>query len=184
MPLPVHPILRMRDRIVVNIFGAPNDGKTVAAASLFTRLKKLHIPCELVAEFPKDMVLENNHVALNDQIFIAANQLYRIKCAYNNTKIAIVDSPILLSTIYNPLTSVHLTNMIFEQHGKFNNLNLLVQRGEYEHSMEGRIHTEEESDLLRERIVAMLNANNIPYLEYDDSMEEEVVSLILESVDS
>jgi hypothetical protein len=167
-------------RLCINYFGGPSSGKTVAAASLFTRLKKLHVDCELVAEFPKDLVLEGNTVALANQIYVMANQLYRIQCAYNSTVVAIVDSPILLSTIYNPHTSQHLIDLVFEQHTKFNNLNVVVQRdGDHPHSMLGRVHSLTESVTLDNQIIQMLEDREIPYLDMGQWTEDLIIDFIL-----
>lgn len=173
-----------KTKLCVNFFGSPSSGKTVCAASMFTKLKKMHIDSELVAEFPKDLVLEKNEVALGNQIYVFGSQLYRIQCAYNNTKISLVDSPILLSTIYNPNTSIHLNNLILEQHKKFNNLNLFVPLRDFPHSMSGRKHDRTESEEIERRIIDMLRANDIPYLIYDmENDEDGIIEEILDSLE-
>jgi hypothetical protein len=169
----------MVNKLCINFFGGPNSGKTLAAASLFTRLKKLHIDSELVAEFPKDLVLEDNKTALANQIYVFANQLYRVQCAYNNTTVSVVDSPLLLSAIYNPNTSKHLINLIFEQHKKFNHLNVFVERDlEFPHSMKGRIHSLTESITIDNQIVHLLENNNFPYISYREIGEDNLIQII------
>ena len=173
----------MVNRLCVNFFSGPGGGKTVAAASLFTTLKKLHIDSELVAEFPKDLVLEENRVALANQIYVFANQLFRVQCAYNNTKVAVVDSPLLLSAIYNPNTSRHLVDLVFEQHRKFNNLNIFVGRDpSYPHSMHGRIHSLTESITIDNQILHLLETHDIPYIRYDSIGEAGLVDFIVEEI--
>lgn len=172
-----------KSKLCVNFFGSPSSGKTVSAASMFVQLKKLHVDSELVAEFPKDLVLEKNEVALGNQIYVFGSQLYRIQCAYNNTRISLVDSPILLSTIYNPNTSTHLNNLIFEQHKKFNNLNLFVRLKDFPYSTVGRAHDREQSEEIESRILNMLTVNDIPFIEYDNTMEDEIIDVILDSLE-
>jgi len=173
----------MVNRLCVNFFSGPGAGKTVAAASLFSKLKKLHIESELVAEFPKDLVLENNRTALANQIYVFANQLYRIQCAYSNTKVAVIDSPLLLSAVYNPNTSKHLLNLVFEQHTKFNNLNIFVGRDlSYPHSMNGRIHSLTESISIDNQVRNLLDHYNIPYTDLDIIGEDNLISLICEEI--
>ena len=173
----------MISKLCVNWFGGPGIGKTVAAASLFTRLKKLHIDVELVAEFPKDLILENNLIALKNQIYVFGSQLHRIECTYNNTTVSIVDSPLLLSAIYNPHTSKHLIDLVFEQHKKFNNLNIFMDRNpEFPHSMHGRIHSLTESISLDNQILRLLIDHDIPHINYDDVGEDFIVDLICQEI--
>lgn len=169
----------MIKKLCLNYLGGPSSGKSVAASNIFTQLKKLHINCELVAEFPKDLVLENNNVALADQIYVFSGQLYRLRCAYDNTDVAIVDSPLLLSAIYNPDTSIHLINLIFEQFNKFNNLNIMVRRKDYPHSMSGRIHSLTESVSIDNQIIRLLEAHSIPFIYDDEITDEELIEYIL-----
>lgn len=173
----------MIDKVCINFLGGPSSGKTVAAASLFARLKKLHVDTELVAEFPKDLVLENNTTALANQIYVFAGQLYRVECAYDNTQVAVVDSPLLLSAVYNPDSSKHLIDLVFEQHHKFNNINIFVKRDpSYPHSMAGRIHSLTESVSIDNQILRLLENNNIPFIYYDDINEDTLINLIYEEI--
>lgn len=169
----------MINRLCVNMLGGPASGKSVAAASLFVKLKCVPMDCELVTEVAKDLVYENNKNALADQIFVFANTLYKIKNAYNNTQIAVIDSPLLLSAIYNSHTSRHLIDLVIEQHNKFNSLNVIVRRNiEYPHSMSGRIHSLTESITIDNQIIHLLETHNIPYVFYDEMTEDGLIQLI------
>lgn len=52
--------------IVVNLFGAPGAGKSTGAARIFSNLKMAGINAELVTEFAKDKVWEENKAVFND----------------------------------------------------------------------------------------------------------------------
>ena len=173
----------MIDRVCVNFFGGPACGKTTAAASLFTKLKRLHVDSELVAEFPKDLVLEGNRTALANQIYVFANQLHRVQCAYMHTQVAVVDSPLLLSAIYNPNTSEHLVDLVLEQHRKLNNMNVFVRRdASYPHSMMGRIHSLTESVSIDNQIINLLDLYEIPFVYYDELGEDTLIEMICEEI--
>jgi len=49
---------------VINLFGGPGCGKSTAAAGLFHLMKSNHMSVELVNEFAKEIVWENNLVTL------------------------------------------------------------------------------------------------------------------------
>lgn len=57
--------------LVVNLFGSPGTGKSTLSAYIFSQLKLANINCELVSEFAKDMVWENNMTALENQLYIS-----------------------------------------------------------------------------------------------------------------
>lgn len=54
----------MNNPIVINLFGAPGAGKSVASAYIFSKLKMKNINCELVTEFAKDLTWEKREFAL------------------------------------------------------------------------------------------------------------------------
>ena len=57
--------------IVINLFGGPSSGKTTMAAGLFRLLKTMNKKVELVQEFAKDLVWENNLGKLSDQFYVS-----------------------------------------------------------------------------------------------------------------
>ena len=64
--------------IVINLFGVPSAGKSTGAAYIFSRLKMAGVNAELVTEFAKDLVWEENTVALGNQLYVFSNQLHRM----------------------------------------------------------------------------------------------------------
>jgi hypothetical protein len=173
----------MENKLVVNFIGAPGSGKTVAAASVFSQLKKTHVPTALVSEFAYQMVIEANASALKNQLYVWANQQFRIFCGYQHSQITVTDSPILLGAIYNTNASEALMQVFFEEYHRYNNFNILVTLDHSRpYSMTGRIHSFTESISIENQIIDLMNNNDIPFVSYDDTTEEDLVSLILESV--
>jgi hypothetical protein len=169
-------------KLCINFYGPPSAGKTVAATSLFAELKKKHLDVELVSEFAKDCVMEENKSALKNQLFIWSTQQYRIFCGYEHARVVVTDSPILLGAIYNK--SPALTEVIFEEYHKYNNLNVVLQLdGSRPYSMIGRVHSFEESVGIGNQIMDLLESRDIPFLSYGDISEEELVSLIVTELD-
>ena len=168
------------NKLLINIFGGPNIGKTTAASDLFTELKKNHIEVELVSEFAKEVVIEGRVDALQHQWYITGTQAYRIHTAYRCMTVTLTDSPILLGPIYDADTSPALLALSLEHHAKYNNLNVVLSRNpDYEHSMAGRVHSLTESVSIDNRIVRFLDDHDIPYLMYGEFGKDRVVSLIL-----
>lgn len=171
----------MEKKLLINLLGGPASGKSLVSAELFQELKKRHIETELVSEFAKECVLEGNMNALKNQIFLFGSQLYRQECAYNVAEVTITDSPLLLNCVYNPDYSTFLIDLIFEQHNKFNNFNILLCRGDkHEHSMAGRIHSLTESIQIDKRIRHVLDSGDIPFIEHDNFTTDiaDIVNII------
>lgn len=173
----------MAQKLVVNFYGSPGAGKTVAATSLFASLKRSHIDAVLVNEFAHHKVVENNKTALNNQLYIWANQQFNIFAGYHHADVVITDSPMLLGIIYNTQASPMLREVILHEYNKYNNLNLLVTMdGSHPYSMVGRIHSFTQSVTLQNEICEMLDDHEIPYVNYREYTEDEIVELVKEAI--
>lgn len=174
----------MVKKLIVNLYGSPSAGKTVAATSIFSQLKKRGLDVVLVSEFAHEKVVEENKMALSYQLHIWSTQAYRLYCAYQHAQIVVTDSPILLGSIYNDKGSTALHTVILEEHHKYNNLNVVMELDpKYPYSMVGRIHNFDESLEIENRIFEMLSLNDIPFLRYVDTTEEDILALITEAVE-
>ena len=81
----------MKMPIIISLFGPPGCGKSTCAAYCFAKLKMLGVNCELVSEFAKDKVWEQNNEALSNQIYIFAKQYYRITRCANKVDVIVTD---------------------------------------------------------------------------------------------
>lgn len=159
---------------VINLFGGPGCGKSTLAAKLYSELKQQHIEVEYVNEYPKQLVYEENVLSLQNQILVFATQHHRIWTAARHNQIVITDSPILLSTVYNPQTSVYLRQLIIEMHHQFTNFNILLTRVPSFHSMTGRIHSLQQSaelDQHIEEVLTSIEADYLPFHPQTDSID-------------
>jgi nicotinamide riboside kinase len=170
-------------KLIVSLMGGPGSGKTTAATELFNAIKKRHVPADLVTDFAKDMIIQKNTSAMENQLYIWASQLYRNRCAYKEAVVTVTDTPVLLGCIYNTPLSPHLKNVILEEYHKFNNYNLIVSRDvSREFQMFGRVHDEAQSIRIDQQIIELLDEHDIPFSYYDESnlsdIVDEIVSLV------
>ena len=68
----------MKETLVINLIGGPCSGKSTIAAELFARLKKMGVHCELVSEYIKDRIYEENQTMPKNQIAIFGIEHYNI----------------------------------------------------------------------------------------------------------
>jgi nicotinamide riboside kinase len=168
----------MNSGLVINLFGGPGSGKTTTAAELFALLKKRHYDVELVTEFAKDLIMQNNPDALKHQFYVTGTQAHRIWSAAQKMQVVIVDSPILLGPIYDQRNSKPLLDLCIEYHQELNNLNIFLGRNGVQHSMVGRVHSLTESIGLDNRIHRLLDELKIEYLSLEEMGMDKLLALI------
>lgn len=151
---------------VINLFGEPGSGKSALAAYIFYNLKVRGYNCELVDEFAKSMVYENNENALIDQTYIFGQQTRKMNRLRNNVDIIITDSPILLCGLYIQDDKIRneFFNLVNYTFNTWDNYNYLLKRNHpYVHH--GRLQNEEEARQIRKELISSLDFYKIPYKE-------------------
>lgn len=116
---------------VINLFGGPGVGKSTTAAGLFFEMKKMGLEVELVQEYAKDMVWEQRHNVLEDQIYVFAKQQRRIaRLVAHNISWVITDSPIPLGLVYVKPDTLgdNFSNLVMETFDSYENYNFLLSR--------------------------------------------------------
>lgn len=169
---------------IINLFGGPGAGKTTLAAAIFHSLKVLHLNAEIISEFPKDMIVEQNAQSLENQFYITANQGYRIWCAAKIYDYVIVDSPILLGAIYNKNQNIaaEFNAFLLKYHNEFDNINIFLKRAKnLVHRMSGRIHDIDEALKKDKEIRNFLDENNLKYYTFS-RMDPNLIQSILKEV--
>jgi len=165
----------MNPGLVINLFGGPGSGKTTLAAELFSALKKKHYDVELVTEFAKDLIMQNNEAALQHQFYVTGTQAYRIWSAAQKMDIVIVDSPILLGPIYDQRNSRAFIDLCIEYHNELPSMNIVLERQGVQHSMNGRVHSLTESVGIDNRISRLLHEWDIQYMVFAEVGLDQLV---------
>ena len=173
--------------IVVNLCGAPGAGKSTGAAYIFSQLKMKGINCELITEFAKDKVWEGSRAAFENQLYLFANQYFRMTRCENKVDVIITDSPLLLSLIYNTdkeRLGDDFNNLVINLFNSYNNLNYFINRVE-PYNPDGRLHTEEESDKLSTQIKSMFQstASLIKEVSGNISGYDQIVSDVIKALE-
>lgn len=130
--------------IVVNLFGGPGAGKSTTAALIFGLLKSAGIDAEQVTEYAKDKTWEGSQQVLANQPYVLGKQLHRLWRVDGKVQVAITDSPILLSGVYNKKHKVEFDALAVKLFGDFDNVNYRVIRSK-PYNPNGRNQTEPEA---------------------------------------
>lgn len=167
--------------LIVNLFGVPGAGKSTGAAYIFSQLKMRGINAELVTEFAKDKVWEENKEVFKNQAYLFGKQSFRLSRCRDKVDVIITDSPLPLSIFYNsdPSLTENFNKSVMDVFNYYDNINYLLLRTKpYNHI--GRHQSEEESNALKEPMVNLLSSRNIPYVEVNG--DEEGYQKIVENV--
>lgn len=154
--------------IVVNLFGQPGAGKSTGAAYIFSKLKLAGVDAELITEFAKDKVWEDNHEVFKNQAYMFGKQSFKLSRCDGKVQVIVTDSPLPLSILYNneDRLTENFNKSVMDVFNSYNNLNYLLKRVK-PYNPNGRHQTEDESDTLSVEIKNMLFDREIKYIEKD-----------------
>lgn len=169
-----------RQTLIVNLFAGPGSGKSTTAAGIFFELKSRGINCEIATEFVKDLVWEQRHKAINNQIYIFAKQHHRITRLIGEVDVVITDSPLLLTLVYDKNKNPELKNLAKLEHDNLWTYNCFIKRNK-EYNPKGRWQTFDEARDLDRSIATMLDQQNVPYQVYfgNNDGKDRIVNNIL-----
>ena len=170
--------------IVINLFGVPSVGKSTGAAYIFSKLKLAGINAELITEFAKDKVWEENAEIFkpDNQCYVFGKQFYKMSRCRDKVDVIITDSPLPLSILYNKskILGEEFNQTVMSCFNSFENISYLLLRDK-KYNSKGRLQTEEESNALSEPLTNLLNERNINYQVLKGNLEgyEEIVRSII-----
>jgi len=175
---------------IINIFGGPGIGKSSIAAGITYKLKRNHISCDQPYEFPKLLAWDDNHSAIQDQLYVLANQHRGIVKSYGKVDYIVLDSPILLSLTYrnyykgteypSSLYGESFDKMVLDTFNQYDNINIVLDRADGVHNNDERYQNLEESKELDIVIENSLMENNIPFhkIKVNDNTVDNIMKLV------
>jgi len=144
--------------MIINFLAGPGAGKSTLAAGLYYELKKRRVNCELVREYAKDLCWVGKLQGTNSNI-ITQGQFNLVNKVFGKVPIIIHDTSLLLGSVYGQDIETCL-----ELDSQFRPaLNIFVKRGK-DFEKAGRLQNRDESIKIDQRIIQMLERNNIDYL--------------------
>lgn len=172
--------------VVVNLFGAPGAGKSTGAAYVFSKLKMLGVNAELVTEYAKDKVWEENDAVFKNQAYIFGKQYFRISRLYGKVDVVVTDSPLLLSSFYNTceLLGEEFNSLVCNVFNSYSNINMFIDRVK-EYNEAGRFQSEKDSDLVARSLGLFLTKHGVACKHYpgDISGYDCIVQDVIEHIE-
>ena len=156
---------KMKDTLIVNLYGGPGTGKSSGAAYIFSKLKMAGVDAEYVTEFAKDKVWEGSQEAFKCQFYITGKQAFRVSRCFGKLDVIVTDSPIRLGKIYADMIGrKQLGLACVEEADRYrgNTIEIFLERVK-PYNPNGRNQTEEESKEIDKTIRKMLDDQGVPY---------------------
>lgn len=115
--------------ICINFWGGAGIGKSTMAAAVYAKLKVRGLRTELVGEYAKELCYEASMRVIKDQLYLFAEQEHRMRCLrQSGVDIAICDSPLPLSVLYDQDEDKYLADLIWSRYKKYDNRDFFLER--------------------------------------------------------
>ena len=173
------------ETLVINLIGGPCSGKSTVAAELFARLKKMGVHCELVSEYIKERIYEENKTITTHQISIFGMEHYSIVNKIGKVNVIVHDGSFINNIIYKPIENPEFDNLIVSEYHKFNNLDFFIKRGNIEFEDYGRIHNLKQSKELDKIIKDTYNKYGLSFIEVEarDAVDK-IIPILLKKLEN
>jgi nicotinamide riboside kinase len=173
----------MKETLVINLIGGPCSGKSTIAAELFARLKKMGIHCELVSEYIKDRIYEENQTMPKNQIAIFGMEHYNISNKLGKVDVIVHDGSFINNIIYKAEENKHFDDLIISEYKKFWNLDFFIKRGNIEFETYGRIHNLKQSKELDKIIKETYDSYELSYIEVESrDAVDKIIPIVLKEI--
>lgn len=180
-------VYTVMDTIYINLFAGPGTGKSTTAAGIFYKLKHKGYNAELIQEYAKDRVWQEDYQTLKFQPYVLGKQLYRQFRVKDKVEVAVTDSPVLFSLLYKGFGCVEgFDEVVLRQFNLFNNLNIYLERNLEDHpyNPKGRYQTQEEAVALDAKNLELLGSLGVQYhkvrLDKNDKYIDEIIQLFID----
>tara|TARA_R110002074_G_scaffold308467_1_gene479266 strand:+ start:1816 stop:2364 length:549 start_codon:yes stop_codon:yes gene_type:complete len=172
---------------VINFYGGPGVGKSTKAAGMFYKMQLAGHSVELVNEFAKECVWEDNVPMLQDQLYMLAHQHRKILRLQGKVDYVVTDSPVLLSGIYRELYDGALySNLIdklaLECYNKYDNINFMLDRPDT-FTQTGRAQDEQGCVSIDHAILELFKDQNLPFFWLKGLEDGQAVNVAFEYVE-
>jgi len=173
----------MKETLVINLIGGPCSGKSTVAAELFARLKKMGIHCELVSEYIKDRIYEENQTMPKNQIAIFGMEHYNISNKLGKVDVIVHDGSFINNIIYKAEENKHFDDLIISEYKRFWNLDFFIKRGNIEFETYGRIHNLKQSKELDKIIKETYDSYELSYIEVESrDAVDKIIPIVLKEI--
>lgn len=157
---------------IINIIGGPGVGKSTVYCALYAKMKINCYNVEQVSEYAKKLVWTDKLDVLDNQYHVSTKQFQELQAVSKKLKFVITDGSLLHGLYYNRFNPTNVSDVektekkILEYYSSFNNINIVLSRGDFAYEQAGRLQTEAEAIAVDGKLREILHNFGIEYVEY------------------
>jgi hypothetical protein len=161
--------MRLYPTQVINIIGGPGCDKSLITSAIIVFLKLREKTIEVIPDFAKSLVWQQNFEVLKNQYFIAQRQYEMLSLLDGQVQFLITECSLPQVLYYNEnyldnICDIEKTRkQILEWYNQCNNINLFVERGDRKYIRTGRFQDEEQARAIDRGMLELLNREELPY---------------------
>ncbi len=161
--------MRLYPTRVINVIGGPGCDKSVITSAIVLYLKLREKSVEVIPDFAKSLVWQQNFEVLKNQYFIAQRQFEMLSLLDGQIQFLITECALPQVLFYNENYLDNICDIaktrtqILEWYNQHNNINILVTRGERKYIHTGRFQDEDQARAIDRGLVELLDREKLPY---------------------
>ena len=161
--------LRMYPTKVINIIGGPGCGKSMFSAAIVLYLHLHGKTVETIPDHAKALVWQRNFEVLKNQYFIAQRQFEMLNLLDGQVQFLVTESSLSQALYYNENYEPNICDLgktrtqILKWQGMYDEINIMVERGEKRYVRAGRFQEEEQARAIDRGLRDLLDRESIPY---------------------
>ncbi len=143
--------MRLYPTKVINIIGGPGCDKSLVTSAIVLYLKLREKSVEVIPDFAKSLVWQQNFEVLRNQYFIAQRQYEMLNLLDGQIQFLVTECSLPQVLYYNEHYAENICDIaktrkhILEWYKQHNNINVLVERGDRKYIHTGRFQDEDQA---------------------------------------
>ena len=161
--------MRLYPTQVINVIGGPGCDKSLITSAIILFLKLRNKTVEEIPDFAKSLVWQQNFQVMKNQYFIAQRQFEMLSLFDGQVQYLISECSLPQMLYYNENYLDNICDIgktrtqILDWYGQFNNVNILVERGDRTYVRTGRFQDEEGARKIDRDMRELLEREELPF---------------------
>jgi hypothetical protein len=169
--------MRLYPTKVINVIGGPGCDKSLVTSAIILFLKLHDKTVEVIPDYAKSLVWQQNFEVLKNQYFIAQRQYEMLNLLDGQIQFLITECSLPQVLYYNENYADNICDIgktrtqILEWYKQHNNVNVLVERGDRKYIHTGRFQDEEQAKGIDRGLRGILTREGLRYTALPGNVE-------------
>ena len=161
--------MRLYPTRVINVIGGPGCDKSLVTSAIILFLKLHNKTVEVIPDYAKSLVWQQNFEVLKNQYFIAQRQFEMLELLDGQIQFLLTECSLPQVLYYNEHYEDNICDIaktrkqILEWYKQHNNVNVFVERGDRKYVHTGRFKDEEQAQAIYRGLRGILTRENLKY---------------------